>query len=63
MKEGEDLLIRTQIENLFMVGDVNKSAAHIMTEGVAHGAKKVFDTICDSKNNKKMDDINDRKRI
>ncbi|MEA3282842.1 MAG: NAD(P)/FAD-dependent oxidoreductase [Euryarchaeota archaeon] len=46
--QGEDLPNRTQIENLFMVGDGNKPPAHIMTEGVAHGVKQVVDAICAS---------------
>ena len=51
MKQGEDLPNRTQIENLFMVGDGNKPPVHIMSEGVAHGAKLVIDTICASQKN------------
>jgi phytoene dehydrogenase-like protein len=46
--QGEDLPNRTQIENLFMVGDGNKPPAHIMAEGVAYGAKQVVDAICAS---------------
>lgn len=46
--QGEDLPNRTPIENLFMVGDGNKPPAHIMAEGVAHGAKQVVDAICAS---------------
>ena len=49
LTQGEDLPNRTQIENLFMVGDGNKPPAHIMTEGVAHGVKQVVDAICASR--------------
>ncbi|VVB95477.1 Putative thiazole biosynthetic enzyme [uncultured archaeon] len=46
----KDLPNITQIENLFMVGDGNKTNARIMTEGVAHGVRQVTDTILFSEN-------------
>jgi thioredoxin reductase len=49
LTQGEDLPNKTQIENLFMVGDGNKPPAHIMTEGIAHGVKQVVDAICASR--------------
>ncbi|MHC1599487.1 MAG: phytoene desaturase family protein [Candidatus Methanospirareceae archaeon] len=49
LTQGEDLPNRTQVKNLFMVGDGNKPPAHIMTEGVAYGVKQVVDAICASR--------------
>ena len=52
LTQGDDLSNRTQIENLFMVGDGNKTPSRIMTEGVADGVKQVVDAIYASQNKK-----------
>jgi phytoene dehydrogenase-like protein len=54
LMQGEDLPNRTQIDNLFMVGDGNKTPSRIMTEGVTHGVKQVVNTICASQRKNKQ---------
>ena len=57
LMQGEDLPNQTQIDNLFMVGDGNKTPSRAMAEGVAHGVKQVVNSICVSQTKNKRKKI------
>lgn len=45
LKQGEDISSKTDIRNLYLVGDGNKTSGRMMTEGIAHGVKNIVNEI------------------